>query len=540
MLLRDRLAFFRLGMLGIVAVAAPRNHGLASVLHIGHSGLPSLDILALIVIGIAVLLAIFARKRRLLAGLFLALLGNVAVSLLLRRRFALGTSLAAIAPWVVLAALLCLGLQWMLAGSNLAAYWSRFGFLVASFLLPPLAFIGLFNRHAWFRPYWLDFMIPGLAATLLVSLRRGGHTAGGPPGWNAIVRGAAISLLLGFGLREGRQMILRAKMAADRAVLQTMPQVPADTPYPKTFFQKGVNFTAEFPATYDSGGARRMLLALRADGMNAVALVPYGWFSGNPPKVRIQGPDGWENDIGLQELARLAHANGMKVFLKPAIWRAQNLKFTGTQERAEWFAQYRLFVQHYAQLATRIHADLFSIGGELVHLTRDDADWRALVAQVRRWYPGPIVYAANFGEEFEHIQFWDALDAIGLQEYYPLPANLSTASVFAKVEAVQQKFHLPVIFTEAGFPSLEQGNRWPWNDSRQAPVALELQKQCYEALFRAFYNQPWFEGMYWWKVGTNGYGGAEDGSLTPWNKPAMLAVQHWYAQGRTNQPLFSR
>ncbi|HET7102290.1 MAG TPA: hypothetical protein VFJ52_14140, partial [Terriglobia bacterium] len=34
--------------------------------------------------------------------------------------------------------------------------------------------------------------------------------------------------------------------------------------------------------------------------------------------------------------------------------------------------------------------------------------------------------------------------------------------------------------------------------------------------------------MYWWKVGTNGFGGADDTSLTPWGKPAMQVVRKWY------------
>jgi hypothetical protein len=50
-------------------------------------------------------------------------------------------------------------------------------------------------------------------------------------------------------------------------------------------------------------------------------------------------------------------------------------------------------------------------------------------------------------------------------------------------------------------------------------------------IFKAFYAKPWFNGMYWWKVGTNGFGGPEDGSHTPWGKPAMDVVKRWYVNG---------
>jgi len=84
-----------------------------------------------------------------------------------------------------------------------------------------------------------------------------------------------------------------------------------------------------------------------------------------------------------------------------------------------------------------------------------------------------------------------------------------------------------VIFTEVGFPSEEEGNRDPW-DERHGALSPELQAQCYEQIYKAFYNKPWFEGMYWWKVGTNGFGGLKDRSHTPWGKPAMEVIRRWY------------
>jgi len=99
---------------------------------------------------------------------------------------------------------------------------------------------------------------------------------------------------------------------------------------------------------------------------------------------------------------------------KPGIWGAYKLEFSSAQDRAAWFDQYRVFLEHYARLATRIHADLFCVGGEFVKLTPYEAEWRKLIARARELYPGPLVYAANHGTEFETITFWDALDYIGL------------------------------------------------------------------------------------------------------------------------------
>jgi hypothetical protein len=163
-------------------------------------------------------------------------------------------------------------------------------------------------------------------------------------------------------------------------------------------------------------------------------------------------------------------------------------------------------------------------------MSRYEAEWRKLIARARQLYAGPLVYAATQGPEFEGVRFWDALDYIGLNDYYPLPDDLSTDAVVRKVELVQRKFNKPVIFPEAGFPSLKDPHREPWSESPR-PISLADQAKCYEAVLRAFYKKPWFQGVYWWKVGSNGRGGPQDGSHSPWGKPAMEIVARWYKDG---------
>ncbi len=298
-------------------------------------------------------------------------------------------------------------------------------------------------------------------------------------------------------------------------------------------FQRGVNFTAEAPAGYRSADTRPMLERLRAYGVNAVALVPYGFSPPDRPAVRFGG--GWERDEDIESTAKAAHQLGFQVMLKPQVWVRRgfpgDLDYAAAADRAEWFRQYRTFIEHYAQLATTIHADVFCVGVEFVRLTRYDKEWRNLIAHVRRIYSGPLTYGSAQGPEFEGIQFWDALDYIGLNEYYPLASNLSADAIVRKVEAVQRRFRRPVLLTETGFSSYDSPERAPWDETprRLAPAD---QARCYQALFEAFYAKPWLAGIYWWKVGTNGYGGPNDGSHTPWGKPAMEVVRKWYRSGK--------
>lgn len=495
----------------------------------------------LLVLVATALLARFGKRARVLSGLAIAVLADLAFANSWRRYFEFYRLPGdAIVGSLIFLAAMCFGLRLMLSGWPETKFLGRLSRLLAGFaLLPVVPWLWFsWSRGLELWIFALMLIAPATLAVVIVALlparplpelRR--------MTWRAPALGAATLALLIAGVNVGQAQLARARTEATRQALAAYPELPPDAPYEKLFFQKGVSVSAEGWGGYESESARRTLEALGRDGVNAVALVPYGFEPSGRAEVRLNaGAGSWESDAGLETMARVAHGLGMKVMLKPGVWVgnggfAGDIVLTSDAQRDAWFASYTRFVEHYATLAKRIHADLFCVGGEFVKLTADEARWRKVIARARELYPGPITYAANFGGEFESIQFWDALDYIGLQNYYPLPDDLATDDVVRKVEAVEQRFHKPVIFTEVGFASGEAANRAPWEDGHGQP-ALQLQARCYEAVYQAFYHQPWFEGMYWWKVGTNGFGGPDDLSLTPWGKPAMDVVKRWYTRER--------
>ncbi len=290
-------------------------------------------------------------------------------------------------------------------------------------------------------------------------------------------------------------------------------------------FCRGVNFTAERGAPYGSEASIEQLRRLPAHGIDSIALVPYGFSRAGSADIRFNLA--WERDDGIRRVADAAHELKMTVMLKPQIWGPG---FTGEIEFLNpqpWFESYARMVEHYARLATTIGADLFCVGNEFGKLSVHEAAWRRMIAVARNNYAGPITYAAAQGPEFEALRFGDALDCLGLNNYYPLPDSLSLALVAAKVETVHRRFRKPVLFTECGYSSLVAPHRAPWDESPRE-LSPGDQARCYEAFLEAFYRTPWVCGFYFWKVGTNGYGGVEDGSHTPWGKPAMGVLSRWY------------
>jgi hypothetical protein len=326
---------------------------------------------------------------------------------------------------------------------------------------------------------------------------------------------ASLALLLGWRRADNR--------AADPA-----PSPPVDT----GFYYKGVNFTAERPDPYGSEVAAGVLARLPGYGVNSVALVPYA--SQRPEDAEIRFPLRMERDELIAATAKTAHAEGLRVLLKPQVWiRGRNLypgdlRYDDPADRARWFASYARLVEHYAKLATRLQADMFCVGVEFAQLTPHEREWRELIALARRHYSGPLVYAANFGEEFESVRFWDALDYIGLDNYYPLPDDRSTDAIAEKIERVQSKFGKPVLFTEAGFATYELSHRKPWEDEPGGALSPAAQARNVEALLRGFQDRPWLRGIFWWKVGTSARGGPQDGSHILWGKPAMDVIGQWF------------
>jgi hypothetical protein len=525
--LRHRLLAFEFGPLWVQAACCPPG---AFVVHEGSPAATPLE--SLVVFAAAAVAFVALRRHRLIAGGFIAALGQIAlVGLVFAHRNGAGIVLAA-----CLYAALALGGLMLLCSSVNGGYWRRFATPAFTFCLPLAILSSFFLRVGADWQVIPIFTAPPILLSAFAALWN--RPPACPPEstrtipLHRLITGLAATFLFAATIHAAQITRDHSQQAAKQAFLSRVPKLPSNAAYPRIFFQRGVNLTAEGPVGYNPSSIAPLLDQLKSYGVDSIALVPYGFAESKEPIVRF--PGGMERTEDIEVLTALAHQRGMKVLLKPQLWTRGgfpgNLDFPDAGRRTRWFAEYRKFVEYYASAAARMHADLFSVGVELAKMTPYEAEWRSLIARARELYSGPLVYSATQGPEFETIRFWDALDYIGLDEYYPLPDTLSTADLVRTVETIQKKFTRPVIFTEAGFCSYSQPHRAPWDETPRA-LAPADQARCYDAVFKAFYAKPWFQGMYWWKVGTDGFGGPEDGSHTPWRKTAMDVVRKWYQSG---------
>lgn len=325
----------------------------------------------------------------------------------------------------------------------------------------------------------------------------------------------------------------------------------------KPIWQKGVVVAQVNRPASDYGSARfdSTLEKLSWLHIEWVALKPMGFQQriDMPGPIR-EGGDAQRNVATLTEGIRKIHARGMKAMIMPYLWIESfasghwrgDIDMKSDEEWRRWFHHYEQFLLHFARICERSRVDLFCIGSEFVKATTQrEQDWRQLIRNIRRVYDGPLTYAAAV-VEFPQIKFWDELDYIGINAYFPLTENAEATLEDLKqawqpylkaIEKIHRRYRKPVIFTEAGYKS-SKGSwikpwQWEWGDDAASDMELDLQAQvmCYEALFQTFWSKPWFYGVYWWKFYSHpDAGGLTDRGFTPQNKPAEEVIRQWYAK----------
>ncbi|MCB0278536.1 MAG: hypothetical protein KDD94_03490 [Calditrichaeota bacterium] len=320
--------------------------------------------------------------------------------------------------------------------------------------------------------------------------------------------------------------------------------------------QKGVSWVAG--RTVDSLDFQPLI----NNHVNWIVQMPFGWQAAyDQPEIRLATGNRilWgESDSGLVRTTRLAKAWQIKTLLKPHIWLRgrqsgkwrSDIAMTSESDWNSWFANYRTFIIHYAKLAEAQQIEALCIGTELYETAiQRPLQWRDLIREIRFVYSGKLTYAANWYKEFEEISFWDELDFIGIQAYFPLSTSekpdLQTLvdgwqQHLKSIEIVQSKFNKPVIFTEIGYKSTANSTIEPWlwpqgqGDLQESQLDENTQKIAYEAFFEVFWDTDWFAGVYFWKwyphyqyIKNHRYFAID---FTPQHKAAELTIREWYSK----------
>ena len=283
---------------------------------------------------------------------------------------------------------------------------------------------------------------------------------------------------------------------------------------------------------------------------NAAAVMPFGFIKDkNHPEIIHSAKRQWfgETKAGVKQYIDILRKDHMSIMIKPQIWIWHG-EFTGLLKmntEADWKLledSYSSFILDFAELAEEVDAEVFCIGTELEEFIKNRPSyWHYLIKEIKLVYKGKLTYAANW-DEFWHTPFWDELDYIGIDAYFPV-SNMQTPTIDDCIKGWEkhkqglkdfsEKLDRPVMFTEYGYRSVDYTGKEPWKyDRSMTTVNLEAQNNATQALFDAVWKEDWFAGGYLWKwfIEHEKVGGLEDNQFTPQNKPAEAILKVHYGQ----------
>lgn len=306
----------------------------------------------------------------------------------------------------------------------------------------------------------------------------------------------------------------------------------------------GVNLVApRSPFQIDS------LRTIQQIGAKWVAIVPYAFCNAQTAEITFDHPRQWwgEKPEGVIESIKMAHSLGLKVMLKPHLWVggqgwAGDLSFP-TDSLWQVFEQhYEAYLNAYIKIADSLQVDLVCIGTEVRQSTDQRKEfWQKLISQSKSQYSGKLTYAANW-DEYEQIEFWDQMDYIGIDAYFPLSEEkvskmdeLMSAWELPKMELkrLSEQLQKPILFTEYGYESIDYNTIGHWKVSKDSlAVNFENQAIAFAALYQTFKSEDWWAGGFIWKwhLDRNGLGNRTIKAYTPQDKPALNVIKDHFVQ----------
>ncbi|SET88272.1 1,4-beta-xylanase [Paenibacillus sp. NFR01] len=236
-----------------------------------------------------------------------------------------------------------------------------------------------------------------------------------------------------------------------------------------------------------------------------------------------------------------AKALKLKVCLKPIVncadgtWRA-HINFFDKDvpyepKWSEWFASYTEFMLHYAAIAEETGCEMLCIGCETVQADRRAEEWRALIAEVRKVYSGPITYNCDKYQE-DNVTWWDAVDIISSSGYYP---ENDWEVQLERIKAVVDRVNKPFFFMEAGCPSRSGSAAIPNDWTLPGKPDEAEQARFYRAMFGACAAKEWVGGFMLWDWPAKLYDladAAANDDYCMYGKEAAGVVRNFYTSKR--------
>jgi hypothetical protein len=313
----------------------------------------------------------------------------------------------------------------------------------------------------------------------------------------------------------------------------------------KTYSEKinGANFVSpKFKSRLDG------IDSLKSINANWIALCPFALLEMNSSNIVYNTSKNWWGDTktGLIEEIKSARSNKLKVMIKPHFWVmnngwAGNIDLAG-KLKLEWEKNYKKYILFLAEISDSLKVEMLCIGTELKTYTANHPEFFIkLIEDVRKIYKGKITYAANW-DEYKLVRFWDKLDYICLDAYFPLSdkktpeiANLEFAwkNIIPEFKNFCIKKGKKIIFSEYGYRSINYSAYKQW-EFEKTPKTEQInylaQTNAYTALYNTIWKEDFIAGGFLWKWYNETNLDKNNSDYTPQEKPVQQMIKKQYAK----------
>ena len=310
----------------------------------------------------------------------------------------------------------------------------------------------------------------------------------------------------------------------------------ARAPSPRPFARGVVVSCPGYGEIWGSDAMRDAVRELKRLGVEWIQIHPYaridrsGQISFRPAAQRAY----------MERAVQIVRSEGLQLFIKPHLsywgsftWRGA-ITFDTDAAWAQFFDGYRAFILDQARFARDHGVPALAVGTELEQAVRFEDRWRSLIAEVRQIYDGHLTYAANW-DGLERVEFWDALDSIGVQAYFPMGDRSSSRAalerrwvgVLDELRGLSIRWDRPVVFAEIGYTRSVDAAARPWEPERQSsPEAIRVRTQLADIALEHASEAPFVLGMFWWKWIPGWSWSQRDFSMRDPEMKALLE-KHW-------------
>lgn len=366
---------------------------------------------------------------------------------------------------------------------------------------------------------------------------------------------------------------------------ESVPQIRSTSVVP---VHRGVNFG--FYARngyYASAQARRevdRMAELNVDSVCLIAIVMQDSFASTRQYRDFKMTPSDDELLGIIDYI---HGKGMRVQLRPMIecWDGSqrgDIRFPQEGEiipgkrKDHWTLWFDSMVErtvHYSRLAQRAGCAAYGLDSELDHTTRQNTHWKRVVAAARSEFSGHLTTGhtiwLDYLKELEEVpdHWFRDLDSLGTSFYPPLiePAagreNLSHLYRIADTgpaggaapdspeamrgrlrgtvhyfRTIAQRLGIPFYLAECGCCSAAGAATNPYRWDTPGGYDGEVQARYFDAILAAFWNEPWWMGIYLWKWDEQNDRPSMrddprgDKGFTVWNKPAATVLSRWFSR----------